>query len=213
MQQDALSQVSLQSFCGYGYMSEWGDTLDFCMPSCDSVTHVEVSVSGNRALVTWQGAEEGANQWEVAYGNHGFIRDEGIHSDILATNSYLIEDLTPGNVYDVYVRSVCEEGIYSVWSHVVAFTIDPVGISAPQGSEDGVSLFPNPAHGSVTISVKGTPIRALTLCDVTGRTLRNHTCPVPTHQVTLNLDGIPAGACFLRITRDDRSEVYRLIVK
>ena len=95
---------------------------------CQTIMAVTVDqISDISAMVHWVDntaamsvADSLAVEYEVAYGPHGFAIDStyivtGIHTD-----SLLLSGLMPYTRYDVYVRSLCDEG-YTNWSPVYAF--------------------------------------------------------------------------------------------
>ncbi len=78
---------------------------------CRGITNLAVSGS----TVTW--TELGnATQWEVEYGPQGFTQGSAAGTVVTVnTTSYNLTGLQAGNVYDVYVRSVCGPNDYSRW--------------------------------------------------------------------------------------------------
>ena len=91
------------------------------MPSCLRPSGLRLSsISANEATVTWTGDEDGA--WQVAYDTTGFNPDaEGLTYIEATENSADLQDLTANTTYDVYVRSVCDNGSYSTWSNMLQF--------------------------------------------------------------------------------------------
>lgn len=112
-------QLAVRALCGDD-MSAWSDTVAFSTVSCDAVQNVTVSdVTGTTARVSWTAT--GAATYIVAYGYQGSSQNEGTQITV-STNSVVLTGLDNETAYDVYVRSVCADGIMSVWSSVANFT-------------------------------------------------------------------------------------------
>ena len=69
-----------------------------------------------------------APSWEIEYGESGFIQGTGT---IYTTTSdyFTINGLIAGTTYDVYVRSNCGNGDYSIWSVPISFTTPSLPLS------------------------------------------------------------------------------------
>lgn len=101
--------------------------FEFAQYACADITgvclapNVAVSVEGsNSAHVTW-GVGNGESQWEISYK----YADSYVWSTPVVINyqDYTLSDLTPGSAYQVRVRSICDENVYSDWSIVDFETI------------------------------------------------------------------------------------------
>ena len=80
--------------------------------------------------------------------------------------------------------------------------------------EDNVnlSLAPNPATSQVRINVGGFTGKAnCSILDMSGRVV--YTSSINAGETVVNLNGIPAGAYFVRVTNDTFSKVEKLIVR
>ena len=89
------------------------------------------------------------------------------------------------------------------------------GIAVPGKDEEGQQLFtltPNPAHGSVTVTLAVQPSNAtLTLADASGRELLTLKATAPT--LAIPLAPYPAGTYFLTLRTPDAASTQRLVVK
>ena len=113
-------QVAVRALCGEQLASAWSDTVTFSTLSCDVVQGVTVTdITGTTARVSW--TSTGAASYIVSYGYQGSSQNEGIQVTA-STNSVVLTGLDNETSYDVYVRSVCADGIMSVWSSVANFT-------------------------------------------------------------------------------------------
>ena len=87
---------------------------------CDAPTGVSTAVADNSVTVNWT-AGTGNISFELEYGPRGFSHGAG--STTTATSSpAVIANLDYETQYDIYVRAVCEQNIFSPWSTVSTFT-------------------------------------------------------------------------------------------
>ena len=86
---------------------------------------------------------------------------------------------------------------------------DSVGINELRDNSYEIRVYPNPAHGAVTVSV-GAPA-TLTVLDLTGRVV---VAPLSlSSSATLPFTDLPSGTYFLRVTTEEGTAVKKLIVK
>jgi len=115
-------QVWVRAFCGADTYSEWSEVYTFNTQACATVSNVVVSeIGGNNATVTWTPAE-GQTAWEVSYGMQGFSEGYAIATVTVTNPTYQMTGLETDSPYDVYVRAICDEDVYSAWSTRVTFT-------------------------------------------------------------------------------------------
>ncbi len=199
---------TVSAVCSETQTSDPSEAETFTTGSCQPVSGVNVSnVTTNSAQVSWT-AVQGVNGYEVEYGASGF--NQGAGTTVQAsTNNATLTGLTSNMAYDVYVRSVCGEGVYSAWSNVTSFTtregegIDDVNSAA-------IALYPNPATTTVTISgIEGQA--TVTVVDMNGRV--SGEWKVENGEITLDLTGYAQGAYFVRIVGEQQNAIRKLIVK
>ncbi|HXK81149.1 MAG TPA: fibronectin type III domain-containing protein [Bacteroidales bacterium] len=83
------------------------------------------SLTETTAEITWS-SFAGIPFYNIVYGQVGFNPDtEGTIVENIDNTTYLIEALTPGATYDVYVRSDCGSGDVSDWVGPVQFSTVP----------------------------------------------------------------------------------------
>ena len=206
---DVVYTVTVRANCSATAFSEWSAPATFTTSSCQSVSGVTASnVTTNSAQVSWT-AVQGVNGYEVEYGASGF--NQGAGTTVQAsTNSASLTGLTSNMAYDVYVRSVCAEGIYSAWSSVTTFTTDEQGEGIDDVNSAAIALYPNPATTTVTISgIEGQAM--VTIVDMNGRV--SGEWKVENDEITLDLTGYAQGAYFVRIMGEQQNAIRKLIVK
>ena len=200
--------VTVRARCDETNFSEWSAPATFSTQTCQPVNGVSVgNLTANSATVSWT-APAGVSNFEVEYGTSGFARGNGTTVTVSGT-SYTITGLTADMAYDVYVRSVCAEGVTSAWSDAVEFTtLENQGIDDVANA--AISLYPNPASSTVTIDgISGEA--TVTVVDMNGRVVI--TTQTLSDSVTLSLSDLAQGAYFVRITGEQVNAIRKLIVK
>ena len=200
---------TVSAICSETQTSDPSEAQAFTTESCQPVSGVNVSnITTTTATVTWT-APAGVTSFEVEYGASGF--NQGAGTTVQAsTNSASLTGLTANMAYDVYVRSVCGEGIYSAWSSANTFTTDEQGEGIDDVNSAAIALYPNPATTTVTISgIEGQAM--VTIVDMNGRV--SGEWRVENGEITLDLTGYAQGAYFVRITGEQQNAIRKLIVK
>ena len=87
---------------------------------CRIPTGLNISSSNGNQVLEWD-ASDVNNLWQVEYGEKDFTHGNGVLVTSL-TNS-LIVNLQPLEVYDIYVRSVCDSNQYGLWSTPLTYAI------------------------------------------------------------------------------------------
>ncbi len=204
--------IAVQSVCGNGASySDWSDTLSFTTNICEPVSEVSIEVTDNtNATVSWTSAE-GTDSWQINYGELDFVADQGTLIEV-STNPYTIENLASG-YYDLYIRTICEENVFSVWSPVAQFEITGVGID--EADNMNISIYPNPTNGNTTISVSGAQgMVKIDIVDINGRVVMSETITCNSECVKkMNVDTLAQGAYFVRIAGEEVNMVKKLIVR
>lgn len=114
--------ASVRTACAPGYYSSWSDSITFTTTTCQPVTGVSVTnITNYGATVSWNASPNSNGSYEVEYGFSGFSQGTG-NRLMVSNTSYTISGLDETTLYDVYVRTVCAEGVTSAWSTVTSFT-------------------------------------------------------------------------------------------
>jgi hypothetical protein len=213
LSQNTAYNAAVKSICGGGAAeSEYGDTVSFTTATCAVVTGVTATAtSATTATVSWTSTE--ASQYVVSYGERGFLVNDGI--TVTATgNSIELTGLSAENDYDVYVRAMCEQGVYSTWSTVAQFSTPAVeGIATVDGI--GLSIYPNPTTSATTIALSGVNGEvAITIVDMNGRVVKSDSMSCEGDCTkTMEVSGLAQGAYFVRISGENVNMVKKLVVK
>jgi hypothetical protein len=86
------------------------------------------------------------------------------------------------------------------------------GINEEKGSENNITIFPNPANNFVSIQLSSKEKYSFQLYDMAGNLLSNQNCSHTTSYI-LNLENLAQGLYFLKITGNDNSTITKKIIK
>ena len=208
--------VRVKAYCSVeaDVYSEWSEAFTFRTATCEGVSNITSSaVTANSATINWT---PGASQtkWEISYGMEGVSEANGTKVVVENTPAYTIEGLESDLTYDVYVRTVCAEGVYSAWSNKIQFRTT-VGINTASADNVKVQIYPNPANSEATISVDGVNGKVeFVLADMNGRMVVTETINCEGSLVkTIDVSNLAKGAYFVHIYNDDFNTTRKLIVK
>ena len=136
-------QLAVRAICSATENSEWSDTVSFTTTDCAIPTNVDVDqITATTARVTWNGS---ATSYVVEYGMTGYSQGHGTQITVTGTSTN-ISGLDPETSYDVFVKSVCADGVGSLWSIKKSFTT-----TEQSGTYYTLTVVSNnPAWGTVT---------------------------------------------------------------
>ena len=208
--------VYVQRVCDFtiGVYSEWSEAYTFTTLSCEGVETITASeITTSTATITWTPAA-GQTKWELSYGMQGVDEEHGTKVVVENNPVYTIEGLESGFTYDVYVRNICDEGVYSVWSSKFQFTTH-VGINTAAGDNVNVRIYPNPANTEATIAVEGINGKVeFAIADMNGRMIVTETINCDGQLAkTIDVSNLAKGAYFVHIYNDNFNTTRKLIVK
>ena len=218
---DTYYSASVRGYCGSANQiaGDWSTRNYFHTKGCPAVRGLDTAgVTATSVTLEWD-ADPMAQDYLLQYGPAGFMLTEGADS-MVSGNSCVIVGLRPATAYDFYVRTRCDEDWlssgYMRLSNVV--TRQNVGVREV-GPQFHFTLTPNPANGVTTVQILLQPsqladVLHVTVADLTGRDVlaRDLECD-GNCQLSLDIEGLPAGAYFVRITGKQGSAVRKLIVK
>ncbi len=208
----------VRTLCNGEHHSPWNtitfSTLNSTTDTCHSVTlPVADSVGDHTASLSWQPGDNNSSIFMVEYGLQGFAHGDGTMLEV-STPSCLLTGLESNTAYDAYIRALCEDFTQSEWSERVSFNTTNTGIAITD-TENIVTLYPNPAEQSTTLSLNGMEgtVEA-TLVDMNGRIAAQLTLECHGNcQQEIVLHNLPAGAYYLRLQGNTIHIVKKLIVK
>lgn len=208
--------VLVRALCNDTLSGPWSDTLRFTTTGCLPLEDVVVdNITATAVTISWLLPAD-QSQWELSYGLQGFLQGAGesvIVVDSQATAgsrvSYRLEGLELATSYDVYVRALCGEGLFSVWSPTTTFSTATQGIDDVVSYDTEWTVYPNPTSGKITVVGDGATA-VLLLYDQNGRCC--HRWVMDENAVTLNLDNLPVGLYYLHISTPDCLRVRKLAV-
>lgn len=205
--------AEVKSICGGGLLeSEYCEAIPFTTATCEQVTGLAVSnVTATSAVVSWDG---NASSYEIDYG--GLNHSQGTGTVVTTTgNSYTITGLEPDMMYSVFVRAICETGVYGAWSAQEDFQT-PEGTEGIQEANSAqIAIQPNPANESTTIVLSGVNGDVtVSVVDMNGRVVLTESMSCSGNcQKRIDVDGLAQGAYFVRLSGADLNMVKKLIVK
>lgn len=176
---------------------------------CDAPTVTNGTSTTNSVTLSWTST---ATSFEVAI-------VEGAWSEPSETSSatgtqYTFNGLSAGTQYTAGVRTVCEDGQYSVWATRTVTTAtqgDEPG-PGPDGIEDAAAavfaLYPNPASTMVRIEVDGEA--RVAVIDQSGRTVASVSA---TGSADIDVSQLAKGAYYVRVSTADATAVRKLVVR
>ena len=210
--QDISYSAKIRSVC-YGAPGQWSPTVSFRTPSCDTVSNItfETTRHGEYTEVTlyWEGDAE---SYEIEYGPEHFSAGTGTTVTGIRETEYHIDSIPSDMSYDIFIRSHCAAGVYSIWSQ--AIEIPAVGIETTNGSPI-VKVYPNPATDRTSISLSGIDGKVrLMMADINGRIVYKSTfyCEGDCTK-TLDLGTISKGIYFVQIGTTASSTVTKIVVR
>ena len=197
-----------------GTISDYSPVVSFTTLLCEPVSEVSVSeITATSAVVSWTG---GSGEYSVEYGTANFSTGTGTTIDGVGTTTLVLNNLTPDEDYDVYVRSFCGASSYSLWSNRVTFHTSSVGISQPSTQSPQLTLSPNPADESVSILISGFDgDGVLSIIDIAGRPIIRQSISGCSNgcAISVNVDHLPTGSYFVRVSADNCNIVRKFVVK
>lgn len=167
--------------------------------TCNEILQLTVTaIDTCNATLSWNNEEVPA-AWQYAYGIEGFALDN-VEPATIADSTLTLHDLLPGTTYDCYVRAQCNDTLFSNWS-MASFTTDTLVPPTPPTppidttgihlfNMAGLHLFPNPAHGQVSVVSEQTIPTVIRIFNVEGKLLETLYPTSDKTIITLSTTGI-----------------------
>ena len=194
--------VAVRVRCDEGYYSSWTDPVTLAPLTCEAPTDLTATANGRVVTISWQGA---ADKYLVTYYDENHTIGDAQRLEVVGATTTTVTVSEDGVIYYFAVQAYCGE-LLSNYS--TAVEVDIVGIAAVEASN--ISLYPNPAATSVTISGIDGPA-TVTMVDLNGR--QSGQWQVSDGTLTIDLTGYAKGAYFVRIAGEHAVAVRKLVVK
>ena len=120
--------------------------VHFYYTNCPKPSALTASyIAPDQAMYTWSASAAGETSWTVVYGPAGFDPLTGGTTQIVTTNSVLLNNLTPLQTYDVYIYSECAAGLTSealtTTFTAPPFCSNPTSFAATSGNDSIMSSW------------------------------------------------------------------------
>lgn len=137
------------------------------------------------------------------FSNIGFVASKAVDGNSTKTLSYTYTDVSPvAGVVNYYRLLQTDQDGDTSYSRVVS--------ADPSGVHGGISLYPNPAHGSITISGLQAGSNVI-IYNATGVELKHFAAASAVQQV--NIIGWPAGIYFVKVLSGANESTAKFIVR
>lgn len=167
------------------------------------------NITNNSVRVVWSPVP-GATRYQVQWRQAG--QANTLRSIETLSNSASIQPLIANSPYEVQVRAVCTGGRASDFTAFRQFQTKLNRESASDELLVGVSVYPNPTRGLLTVSgLAASEATILRLIDLTGKTLWTETTTSGERQ--LDFTHIAAGAYLLETVNGGKRQVQRIIIQ
>ncbi len=178
--------------CGEEFsVPEGGSREMYVLPATDNSFIDSIKVNGVKL-------EEGDAFGQMEAHEYNVVDGEGDDEVIRLYRSYYSFSLIETGAQDYNLE------VFTSWK---ALGIDPV---AP---EVGLALAPNPATSTVKLNISGvTGMVNCNIIDMSGRVVYNANINAEGSHI-INVNNMPAGAYFVRVTNDTFSKIEKLIIK
>lgn len=189
---DTVSEGAAVGYDVYPGSSEELEEGDYLLDNGNVIDHIWVSHNGG--------------EW-VEYDLNDETRVEAHEYDVVDPDHDWWPAMLSRSYYTVYLENMSGEYTIKAQAHWAGLNVKPVE------SHVSLGLAPNPATSQVRVNVQGVTGKVnCNILDMSGRVIYNADFNAENEQ-TINLNGVPAGAYFVRVTGDTFSKVERLIVR
>ncbi|MBR4505757.1 MAG: T9SS type A sorting domain-containing protein [Bacteroidales bacterium] len=204
LEANTLYDLYVRSVCGYIYGAWAGMQFHTLADTCAHIIDLTVVPGIHDATVSWS-ATGPVETYELEYGVDDYTQPY-FDPVRLTDNSYTISGLDAEYPYWVTVRAICGDSLLGELAIAHFFTLAD---TTPTQSiirtvGQAVSVYPNPAHGSVTVEV-GEP-STVTILDLVGREVVPPT--VTADRATFPL---PSGVFLLQAVTPSGTAIHKIV--
>lgn len=173
---------------------------------CPAVEDLAVYEGAKIASIKWKITDSEIAFCQIEWGEAGFEHGSGTVVNNIHDTTYMLRNLTPNTVYDVYIRTYCERSqVFGAWQQVSFTTNRNNDIATIDGFID-IELHPNPTSGVITLS--RTDVMKVEVIDAVGKTIM-----VVANNHVLDLSKLAKGYYTLRITLPEGVAIRKVIRK
>src|SRR5690606_12862695 len=123
-------------------------------------------------------------------------------------NPYIADNLNVGTTYYTYVRSVCSDGVTSVWSQRYQFIHEELGVS--ENSRSSIQIFPVPAGDILNVNSTEMVI-SVRIFDLIGKEVASEN--LEGYAVKLNISALQSGMYFAHIVTENGNHHIKKFIK
>lgn len=185
-------------------------------PICTQPTNVTAeAISDHEIFVNWDEIGN-ADEWEVLYGK--IYNSAGqVTYTVLAEEDYLqvtdgesegtaTENVVPSTVYQVFVRSKCDNEENSRWSQ--ALYVQTQELSVEENILDTFKYYPNPVSDNLMLQSDNEAIDGIAIYDMQGRQVLQEN--IGSTQAVVNMVNFPTGIYFLMVNTGGKTQTYKV---
>jgi hypothetical protein len=222
-------EVQVRSRCNSVLAPNWSEvasfrTLEINSGTCKRSGGVYVNeVNGaNSVIVSWNANPTGVC-YDLQYGLATANPSTWTVVSGLTTNSYRIDNLTPGFTYSVRVATNCNScqatgNNRSEYSDVINFSVDNLrGATTTSVVSNSYKVYPNPTSGDLTIDFEASEAgpMSVVITDVTGRIVlsQNYEVAAGINNIPVSLSGNTTGVYLMEIKQGTQKQTVKVILQ
>ncbi len=207
LQPSTTYDIYVRSVCNDTLWSEWSMiniTTQSLTDTCGGVVDLHLNDIGiHTATIAWKYYAMPAC-WQMEFGEQGYV----LGSDtcyILTDTMAVLSSLQPSTAYDIYVRSVCNDTLFSDWSYFSFTTADDT-VAIIEANVNGPQIYPNPAQGEIHIQSNITPYN-IEIYTTEGQCIEKYTC----YETIKTLNISTRGIFIVKIITEQAEKVFKIL--